>query len=236
MEQGLTGKRVLVTGAGRGIGLTVASAFAAAGARVVTCQRGRPPAALADTGVVCVRADVTRREEVNELAEACKRELGGLDVLVNNVGVDGSAPLDELDDPEWRRLFDHNVTSAFLVTQALLGQLADGASIVNIGAAAALRGRPNAVHYSASKAALVGFTRALSRELGSRGIRVNLVSPGPVLDDEHAPPPPVVQHLVRMTALGRLARAEDIAGPVLFLAGDASRYVTGANLTIDGGI
>ncbi|MGW4799057.1 SDR family NAD(P)-dependent oxidoreductase, partial [Nonomuraea sp. NPDC004297] len=156
---------------------------------------------------------------------------------VNNVGVDGSAPFSEISGEEWQRLLDYNVTSAYLVTQAMLGVLADGASVVNIGASAALRGRVNGVHYSASKAALVGFTRGLCKELGPRGIRVNLVAPGLTETEPGAGlPPKVVERIVAITALGRLCRPNDVAGAVLFLAGDTSQYISGVTLNVDGGI
>ncbi|MBO8188120.1 SDR family NAD(P)-dependent oxidoreductase [Streptomyces spirodelae] len=244
---GLAGKRVLVTGGTRGIGRTTALAFAQAGARLVVGHRSpgdhaRTLAeALAATGAEhhLVRADVTSSQDTARLAEECRARLGGLDVLVNNVGVDGHSKFADLDESEWHRLLDSNVTSAFLVTRAVDELLVDGASIVNIGASVALRGRALGTHYSASKAALVGFGRALCKEVGSRGIRVNTVAPGvTATDDEPGAglPPQLVERLAGMTALGRLGTGADVAGAVLYLAGDTSRYVTGVTLTVDGGI
>ncbi|MCA2228516.1 SDR family NAD(P)-dependent oxidoreductase [Nonomuraea aurantiaca] len=245
MDQGLHGKRVLVTGGTRGIGRATVLAFARAGAHVLACHHtgGEDADSLAtelkelgDRNRV-VRADVTDSEDNRRLAGTVEAELGGLDVLVNNVGVDGAAPFAEISGEEWRRLLDHNVTSAYLVTQAMLGLLAYGASVVNIGASAALRGRVNGVHYSASKAALIGFTRGLCKELGSRGIRVNLVAPGLTETEPGAGlPPQVVERIVAITALGRLCRPNDVAGAVLFLAGDTSQYISGVTLNVDGGI
>ncbi|MFI5495829.1 SDR family NAD(P)-dependent oxidoreductase [Actinoplanes sp. NPDC051859] len=245
MDQGLTGKRVLITGGSRGIGRATALAFARAGARVVACHHR--PGNDADTlaselkalgdGHLVVAADVTDRADVDRLLGICTEQLGGLDVLVNNVGVDGRVPFAQLDDAEWDRVFDHNVTAAYRVIQAALGVLVDGASIVNVGASVALRGRPMSAHYTAAKAALLGLSRSLAKELGSRGIRVNVVAPGVTAEDPAKElPPPVVQHLLAATALGRLATPDDVAGPILFLAGDTSRQVTGAELTVDGGI
>jgi 3-oxoacyl-[acyl-carrier protein] reductase len=109
--------------------------------------------------------------------------------------------------------------------------------VVNVGASVALRGRPLGVHYSASKAALVGFTRALAKELGGRGVRVNTVAPGVTETEPGAGlPAPVAERIAGMTALGRLGRPEDVAGAVLYLAGDAAAYVTGVTLDVDGGI
>lgn len=245
MDQGLRGKRVLVTGGTRGIGRATVLAFAQAGAHVLACHHSEGEGAdslarrlkeLGDRSRV-VKADVTDPADTERLAGVVESELGELDVLVNNVGVDGAAPFGKIPGEEWRRLLDHNVTSAYLVTQSMLPLLADGASVVNIGASAAQRGRMNGVHYSASKTALIGFTRALCKELGARGIRVNLVAPGLTETEPGAGPPPrVVEQVVSMTPLGRLCRPGDVAGAVLFLAGDTSRYISGVTLNVDGGI
>ncbi len=249
MDQGLRGKRVLVTGAARGIGRAITLAFAEAGASVAGCYHqsasaaerlSEELAALAkETGAQhhLVRCDVTQPADARRFVESASTSLGGVDVLVNNVGADGAAKFEDLAEDEWHRVVDRNLTSAYLVTKAALGAMSDGASIVNIGGAAAMRGRPMAVHYCASKAALVGFTRSLCKELGPRGIRVNTVAPGPT-PGEAGPdlPPPVLGRIVAMTALGRLGTPEDVAGAVLFLAGDTSRYITGITLNVDGGI
>ncbi|WP_216215920.1 SDR family NAD(P)-dependent oxidoreductase [Amycolatopsis aidingensis] len=246
MDQGLSGKRVLVTGGTRGIGRATVLAFAKAGATVVTCYRAdheqaeETARALKELsqGHQVVQADVTKAGEAAALVEAARPGGGeGIDVLVNNVGVDGSAPLGELGSAEWDRVLDSSVTAAYLVTRAALPALSDGASVVNIGSSVATRGRPNAVHYTTAKSAMIGFTRALCKEVGPRGIRVNLVSPGLTETEPGAGlPPEVMSRIVGMTALGRICHPEDVAGAVLFLAGDTSRYVTGANLTVDGGI
>jgi 3-oxoacyl-[acyl-carrier protein] reductase len=231
VDPGLQGKRVLVTGGTRGIGRATALAFAEAGAHVIACYRTDGP--QVDT----VASELTDSADTRRLAETVNAELGGLDVLVNNVGVDGGVAFGDITEAQWRRLLDHNVTAAYLVTQAMLGALADGASVVNIGSSVALRGRVNGVHYTASKAALIGFTRALCKELGPRGIRVNTVAPGLT---ETAPgaglPSAAVQRIVGMTALGRICQPADVAGAVLFLAGDTSRYVSGVTLNVDGGV
>ncbi|MEU6721764.1 SDR family NAD(P)-dependent oxidoreductase [Nonomuraea sp. NPDC046802] len=228
------GKRVLVTGGSRGIGAATARALAAAGARVVACHRGAP----ADLPYELVTADVTQEADVAALVETCRRRLGGLDVLVNNAGVDGMCPVDKLDPDQWHEIMDANLTSVYLVTRHALGLLSDGASVVNLSASVALRGRPASAHYTASKAALIGLTRTLARELGPRGIRVNAVAPG-VVDAQgpgEGPPPHLRERLAGMTALGRLGTAEEVAQAVLFLAGDQSRYITGTTLNVDGGM
>ncbi|WP_411139471.1 SDR family NAD(P)-dependent oxidoreductase [Streptomyces sp. x-80] len=245
MDQNLAGKRVLVTGGTRGIGRCTVLALARAGARVVTCHRTADDDAESlrreltelDTASRVLRCDVTDAADVTGLVGVCRDVLGGLDVLVNNVGVDGPVPFEDIEEGEWHRMFDHNVTAPYLVTRAALGLLTEGASIVNVGSSVALRGRSNGVHYTASKAALIGFTRALCKEVGPRGIRVNTVAPGLT---ETVPgaglPPAAVERIVGMTALGRICRPQDVAGAVLFLAGDTSRYITGHTLNVDGGI
>ncbi|CRK55088.1 3-oxoacyl-[acyl-carrier protein] reductase [Alloactinosynnema sp. L-07] len=246
MDHGLHGKHVLVTGGSRGIGRATVHAFAKAGAKVVAVYHQPSDASqqlacelkeLGD-GHLLVQADVTDAASTAQLAEAVNVHFGGkLDVLVNNVGVDGRSAFGELAEEEWHRVMDHNVTSAYLVTNKVLDQLVEGASIVNIGSSLALRGRAFGVHYTASKAALIGLTRALCKELGPKGIRVNLVSPG-VTETEPGGglPPHVQQMIVGMTALGRMCQPEDVAGAVLYLAGATSKYVTGSTINVDGGV
>ncbi|GAA4612109.1 SDR family NAD(P)-dependent oxidoreductase [Actinoallomurus liliacearum] len=245
MNLGLRGKRVLVTGGSRGIGRETVLAFARAGARVVACHRTPGEAAdglareLKELGGDhrLVQADVTEPAGASALAEACRETLGGLDALVNNVGVDGRAKFGELSAQEWRRVLDANLTGTFLVTKAVLGLLADGGSIINIGASAGMRGRPESAHYGASKTAILGLTRSLARELGPRGIRVNTIAPGVIVTEPGGgPPPPVADAIRAVTALGRLGTSADVAPAVLFLASDSSQYITGATLNIDGGV
>ncbi len=247
MNQGLAGKRVLVTGGTKGIGRATVLAFAHSGAHVVTCYHSDSKAAdslareLADLGGKheVVRADVTDPDDVAALTGAAENTLGGLDVLVNNMGVDSPVAFEDLTLTEWQRVVGHNLTAVYLVTQAALGLVADGGSIITVGSSVALRGRARGVHYTASKAAVIGFTRALSKETGARGIRVNAVAPG-LTESGTAPraglPPEAVARIVGMTALGRIGQPEDVAGAVLFLAGDTSRYISGVTLNVDGGV
>lgn len=245
MNQELAGKRVLVTGGTKGIGRAVVLAFARGGAHVVTCfhsdeaQAASLTRELAEIGGKhqVVRADITESTGARTLADTAGNALGGLDVLVNNLGVDGQVSFEDLTLGEWRRVVDHNLTSLYLVTHAALGLIADGGSIVNLSSSVALRGRARGVHYTASKAAVIGFTRALAKESGSRGIRVNAVAPGLTETEPGAGlPAAAVTRIAGMTALGRIAQPEDIVGAVLFLAGDASRYVSGVTINVDGGV
>ncbi|GAA3564146.1 SDR family NAD(P)-dependent oxidoreductase [Amycolatopsis ultiminotia] len=245
MQQPLSNKRALVTGGTKGIGRAIALALARGGATVVACYHSDEASAAElarelkehGDGHQVRRADVTDSGEVESLLAGVRDTLGGLDVLVNNVGVDGVAWFSELSQAEWTRVMTHNVDSAFVVTQAALELLSDGSSIVNVGSSVALRGRARGVHYTTSKAALIGFTRALAKDVGERGIRVNLVAPGLTETEPGAGlPAHMVERIVGMTALKRLGQPEDVAEAVAFLAGDASRYVTGATLTVDGGV
>lgn len=245
MTLGLKGKRVLVTGGSRGIGRAITLALAEAGASIVVGYRDDTAAAeavadrLQQIGAPhhLAQADVTNAAAAADLARACQEAFGGLDVVVNNVGAHAHAPLDVLDLTEWRRLIDTDLTSMFLVTQACLPLLSNGASVINIGASVALRGRSGAAHYTAAKAGVIGLTRSLCKELGpQRGIRVNTVAPGVVSADQDDVPPQVRKQVQGMTALGKLGSPDDVAGAVLYLAGDLARYVSGVTLNVDGGM
>ncbi|WP_406036605.1 SDR family oxidoreductase [Micromonospora sp. NBC_00898] len=291
----LDGRRALVTGVDRGVGRAVALALADAGATVVAAYRTEG-AAVDDLRVRLkeragahhlVRADVTDPGEVAQLLDLCRRQLSGLDVLVNADTASGSARLAALTVAEWRRVLDGTLTGMFLVTREALPLLGTGASVVNLTSAAALRGRPARAHDLAAKAGVLGLTRALARELGPDGVRVNAVATGRIALDPTdagatAPPAPVAApqghwlgsatqgHWVGTAmqglgpavappaaergsaperrpapgaadthppvALGRPGTAEEVAGAVLFLAGDLARCVTGETLTVDGGM
>lgn len=248
MELTLTGKRALVTGTSRGIGREITLALARAGADLVACCRTPGPTAeslaleLKDLGGDhhVLLADVTSPADVERLAEECAR-LGSLDAVINNAGAISHVPIQELPLTEWRRVVDTSLTGAFLVIQKTLPLLRPGSSIVNIGSRAARAGLPLRGHYTAAKAGLAGLTRSLAKELGPQAIRVNVVAPG-VVDSAEAralPPERRAEALARyrgLTALGRLGEASEVANVVVFLVSDASRYITGATIDVDGGI
>jgi 3-oxoacyl-[acyl-carrier protein] reductase len=245
MDLQLGRKNALVTGGTRGIGRGITLALARAGVNVVACYRQDIEAAeslareLKETGSDnhLVKADVSKPEEIERLVEQCHTHLGSLDILVNNAGAISHIPYAQLPLDEWQRVLDTNLTGVYLVTQKALPLLAEQASIINIGSVVATKGLPLAAHYTASKAGLIGLTRSLCKELGPRGIRVNLICPGLIETEEYIKlSSERYQHYLSLTSLKRLGHPEELATVVLFLASDLSRYVTGATINVDGGI
>lgn len=243
MDLGLTGLKVVVTGGTRGIGREITLSFARSGADVVACYRSDEAAAkqlVADLEHEpgrhrVVRADVTSVSDVQQLMAECRRDPGHIDVLVNNAGAISQTPFEEMDDDSWHRVLDTNLTGAFIVTQKALPLLSKGASIINIGSGAAMRGLPLRAHYTAAKAGLLGLSRSLCKELGPRGYRVNTINSGPV-DTGDPMPPRVREGYLAAIPLGRFGTPEDVAGAVLFLASRMSSFITGAVIDVDGGI
>ncbi|GGN36676.1 short-chain dehydrogenase [Streptomyces kronopolitis] len=245
MDLRLDGKLALVTGATRGIGFATAQALANAGADVIGCHHSDNTSAKPVLRALekiggnhrMVRANLTDPADVGRLVEACRDAGRDIGVLVNNVGIDAASPLAELTEEEWQRVLETNLTSAYRVTRGALGLLAQDASVISIGSSAAGRGVPGRAHYGAAKSGITGLTRALSKELGPKGVRVNSVAPGIVdMGLDSGFPAAVRTRMSRMSALGRLVTADEVAHAVLFLASDAARYVTGITLNIDGGL
>ena len=244
----LSGRVVLVTGAGAGIGSGIALRFAEAGASVaVHYHRSEAGArevvsriAARGGGAMAVGGDLTDRRSVEAVVERVCADAGVPDVLVNNAGIYPVSPILGLEEREWDQVVDANLKSVHLVTQAVARRLRDASAsgaIVNIASIEASNVAPAHSHYVAAKAGVVMYTRASARELGPLGIRVNAVSPGliwkPGLDEAW---PDGVQRYTRAAPLGRLGRFDDVADACLFLASDASRWVTGAELVVDGGV
>jgi 3-oxoacyl-[acyl-carrier protein] reductase len=250
----LTGKVAIVTGASRGIGAAIARAFAAEGGIVIVNYRTNEAAAEAVAAecralggeALPIAADVTSAEAVAAMATRIAEEVGRLDVVVNNAFApyrfdpDNRTRFWETPWEAYGQQFEGAVKAAYTVSRAMLPllQRRSGAAIVNL--ASDLVTRPSIPYhdYTTAKAALVGFSRNLAAELGPLGIRVNCVAPGLVYPTRasEATPEEVREMLVAQTPLRRIATPEDIAGPVLFLAGDWSRFVTGQTLHVDGGL
>ncbi|MGQ2993200.1 SDR family oxidoreductase [Variovorax sp.] len=248
----LAGRRVLVTAGASGIGLEIVRAFAAAGARVFACDvqaegLDRLSAELPEVGS-CL-ADVSSEEQVARLFEATDRELGGLDVLVNNAGVAGpTGGIETLSLDDWNRTLAVNITGQFLCARLAVPRLRQGRnpSIVNLSSAAGHLGMPGRSPYSASKWAVIGFTKTLALELGPDGIRVNAILPGAVDGPRiraviaakaqalGKPIEEVTRIYTSQSALNRMVTAGDIANMVLFAASDLAASVTGQELVVDG--
>lgn len=240
----LTGKRVLLTGGTRGIGRGIALALARAGAGVVTCYRSDEGAAAslaADLAAIggdhhVLRADVTVPADLARLVDTCRERLGGLDALVANAGAISHVPFAELTLDGWRRVLGTNLTATYALVRAALPLMGPGASVVALGSRSAMVGIPLRAHYTASKAGVVGLVRSLAKELGPRGIRVNVVAPGVIAPDDEELSPEIERRYTFLTALGRLGRGDEVAGAVVFLLSDLSSYLTGETMHVDGGI
>jgi 3-oxoacyl-[acyl-carrier protein] reductase len=234
----LDGKTALVTGASRGIGRAIAEELARAGASVVVGYRsGREEAEeLAGTiGGRAVQADVSSPEDARRLVE----EAGDVDVLVNNAGLTRDGLLARMSDDDWRTVIDTNLSSVFYTCRAVARPMMKrkGGAIVNISSVVGVHGNWGQTNYAASKAGIIGFTKSLARELGSRNIRANVVAPGYVktaLTD--VLPEEATKAMVEHTPLGRVAEPHEIAGAVRFLASDQASFITGEVLLVDGGL
>jgi 3-oxoacyl-[acyl-carrier protein] reductase len=249
MQADLKGKVALVTGGGRDIGRAVSLALAASGASVAVNYLASEDKAQSvvkeiERGggrAVAVKADVTSSSEVSAMVNAVAKAFGGsIDILVNNAGgLLARKKLDEMDESFWDAVMAINLKSVFLVTKAVVPLMTNGGAIVNLSSLAARDGGGGgALAYSAAKGAVLTLTRGLSKELAPKKIRVNCVSPGMIDTTFHDTftSPEVRKAVAGRTSIGREGSAEDVANAVLFLASDASAYITGESIEINGGI
>jgi 3-oxoacyl-[acyl-carrier protein] reductase len=234
----LENKTALVTGASRGIGRAIAAELAQGGASVVIGYRsGKDEAeALArEIGGRAVQADVSSAEDAARLVE----EAGDVDILVNNAGLTRDGLLARMSDDDWRTVIDTNLSSVFYTCRAVCRPMMKkrAGAIVNVSSIVGVHGNWGQTNYAASKAGIIGFTKSLARELGSRGVRANVVAPGYVKTQlTDVLPEEATKAMLDNTPLGRLGEPEDIAGAVRFLCSDAAAFITGEVLLVDGGL
>ena len=240
----LAGKRALVTGASRGIGAAIALALADQGADVaITYERSAERAADIVRAIeakgrraIAIQADSADASAVKRSVDDAAERLGGLDILVNNAGIARGGPVAEMSLADIDAILDVNVRSVVLASQAAIPRLSEGGRIISIGSCLGERVPfPGVTVYSMSKSALLSFTRGLARELGPRGVTVNLVQPGSTDTDMNPADGEQSEMQRAMTALGHYGKPEDIAAAVAFLASPAARQITGTTITVDGG-
>jgi 3-oxoacyl-[acyl-carrier protein] reductase len=238
----LEGKVALVTGGSRGIGAAISRELARAGARVAVNYRSGKDAAeeiASEIGGVALDANVGDPDEAKSLVERVESELGDVDLLVNNAGITRDTLIARMSDEEWEEVIETNLRGTFNTCRAVSRKMLRrrAGAIVNISSVVGVHGNPGQANYAASKAGIIGLTKALARELGVRGVRVNAVAPGyitteltDVLTEEQT------GLILGNTPLGRLGSPEDVAAAVRFLCSDDAAFITGDVLLVDGGL
>lgn len=240
----LEGKKALITGASRGIGKATAELFLAEGAEIWGLS-SKEPADLAERLAAAggrlhwICADLGRPEDVEAVIDGAVKESGGFDILVNNAGItkDGLSFRMSLED--FRKVLDVNLSSAFLVARSVGRDMIRkrAGSIINMSSVVGIHGNGGQANYAAAKAGLIGVTKSMAQETAGRGVRVNALAPGYIVTDmTDAIPESAKEKLMDHIPMKRLGRVEDIAGAALFLASDASSYITGQVLAVDGGM
>lgn len=241
---------VIITGAGQGIGRVFAKAFALAGAKVVIAERNEKTAAAvateilkADGQALAITTDVADEASIKEMTQLVEDEFGRIDVLINNAGIFSTLqmrPFDQIPLEEWEQVLKVNLTGPFLCARAVLPAMrrAKWGRIINIASGAVRLGRPNYLHYIATKSALMGMSLSMARELGPDGITVNAILPGATFTEieRKTVTPQQKERIVAMQCIPRPETPQDLVGAALFLASEASGFVTGQSINLDGGV
>ncbi|PPT98595.1 3-oxoacyl-ACP reductase FabG [Xanthomonas arboricola] len=244
MSKPLQGEIALVTGASRGIGAAIADTLAAQGATVIGTATSASGAAaigarLAAQGGHGRELNVTDAAAVDGLIDAIGKEFGAISILVNNAGITRDNLLMRMKDDDWQAIIDTNLTSVFRTSKAVMRGMmkARKGRIVNIASVVGVTGNPGQTNYAAAKAGIIAFSKSLAKEIGSRGVTVNVVAPGFIdTDMTKALPDEARTALLQQIALGHLGQPEDIANAVAFLAGPSAGYITGETLHVNGGM
>ena len=244
MNKPLQGEIALVTGASRGIGAAIADLLAAQGATVIGTATSESGAAaigerLAANGGHGRALNVTDAEAVDALVDAIAKEFGPISILVNNAGITRDNLLMRMKDDDWSAIIDTNLTSVYRTSKAVMRGMmkARKGRIINIASVVGITGNPGQANYSAAKAGIIGFSKSLAKEIGSRGVTVNVVAPGFIdTDMTRALPEEARNALLGQIALGELGQPADIANAVAFLASPSARYITGETLHVNGGM
>jgi NAD(P)-dependent dehydrogenase (short-subunit alcohol dehydrogenase family) len=241
---------VIITGAGQGIGRVFAKAFAMAGAAVVIAERNEKTAAAvaeeilkANGRTLAITTDVADPASIAEMIELVEDEYGRIDVLINNAGIFSTLqmrPFDQIPLDEWEQVLKVNLTGPFLCARGVLPAMrrAKWGRIINVASGAVRLGRPNYLHYIATKAALIGMSLSMARELGPDGITVNALLPGATFTEieRKTVTPEQKERIIAMQCVPRAETPEDLVGAALFLASEASVFVTGQSINLDGGV
>lgn len=247
LEIDLSGKKAIVTGGSRGIGRAIAVALARAGADVALIysrsseEAGRVESAIKEMGrnALALKCDVSNEDDVKETIDRVFKEFGRIDILVNNAGISRDGILMRMTSEDWGRVMDTNLKGAFHMTKHSLKYMIRNREgrIINIGSVVGITGNAGQANYVAAKSGLIGFTKAVAIEYGSRNVTVNLVAPGFIETDMTATlPEEIIKTYTERTLCKRAGKPEDIAGIVVFLASPLASYITGQVIVVDGGL